>query len=96
MKDDLNNIREGVRVVKLGLGIVVSNWGMSNGVPSVFLEPVLGEPGQNGQKVEDGREPQIKADSVSHGGIIFELHDPVGVEVFIEDLRSAIAQTKSE
>lgn len=80
-----------VMVIQIGLGKVVSNWGVHNGVPAVFIEPVLGNPGTVGEDIGEN-EPQITKDSVSDGGIILEFHSEEGADVIIEDIQSAITQ----
>jgi hypothetical protein len=79
-----------VKVVQLGLGKVVCNWGTHGSVPAVFIEPVLGDPGQIGTRVKDGREPQITPDSVSDGAVVIEIHSEDGLKVLIEDLWTAL------
>lgn len=89
-EQEWQNLNKGVKVIHLGLGKVVSNYGTHFGTPCVFIEPVKGDAGEVGQKVEAGREPQITSDSVSEGGVILVLHNPDGAEVVIEDIRSAL------
>ena len=81
-----------VKVIQLGLGKVVSNWGTHNGVPAVFIEPVLGEPGPVGDDLKGDREPQIVNHAVSDGGVIIEIHNPAGMKVLLEDFKSAVAK----
>lgn len=81
---------ENVKVIKLGLGQVVSNWGRHNGVPAVFIEPVIGGPGAIGATLSGDRETQIKNDSISDGGVVIEIHDIRGLHVLLEDFASAV------
>jgi len=80
---------ESVKVIKLGLGEVVTNWGTHNGVPAVFIEPVLGDAGDVGEQVSGNRESQIKNDSVSDGSVVIEIHNIRGLHVLLEDFASA-------
>jgi len=89
-EQEWQNLNPGVKVVHLGLGKVVSNYGTHFGVPSVFIEPVRGDAGPVGEKVEDGREPQITKDSISDGGVILVLHSKDGADVVIDDIRKAL------
>jgi hypothetical protein len=89
-EQEWQNLNKGVQVIHLGQGKIVSNFGTHFGVPCVFIEPVRGDAGEIGQKVEDGREPQITSDSVSEGGVILVLHSKEGAAVVIEDIQSAL------
>lgn len=84
------NLNKGVQVIHIGQGKVVSNFGTHFGVPCVFIEPVSGDAGEVGQKVEEGREPHITSDSVSDGGILLVLHGREGADVLVEDIRAAL------
>jgi hypothetical protein len=84
------SVAEDVRIVHLGQGGVVSNWGTYHGLPCVFIEPVVSTPGIVGEKVPDGAEPQITKTSVSSGGIVFVIHNPEGAKVVMEDFQSAL------
>lgn len=80
----------GLRIVRLGLGEVVSNWGMYGDKPAVFIEPVLGEAGKVGDYLPEGREPQIQKNSVTTDAIVIEIHDVQGAKVLIEDIQKAV------
>jgi len=89
-EQEWQNLNPGVKVIHIGQGKVVSNFGTHYGTPGVFIEPVLGDAGPVGQKVGDGREPQITKDSISEGGVILCFHSPEGASVIIEDIQSAL------
>jgi hypothetical protein len=79
-----------LNVIRLGLGSVVCNYGTYEGKPALFLEPVLGEPGLTGEKVPDGREPQIVPDAIATGTII-QMNSVEGARVLLEDLQVCMA-----
>jgi len=83
-----------VKVIQLGLGKVISNYGTHNGVPSVFIEPVLADAGELGADLTGDREPQITKNSVSAGGLIIEIHEERGLKVLLEDFQSALSGAK--
>lgn len=78
------------RVIKLGLGEVVSNWGQHGEVPAVFIEPAIDHSGEIGRTLMPHEQPQIRTGSVSEGGLIIEIHDVEGMKVVIDDMWSAI------
>lgn len=86
---------ENTRIVRFGLGQVVSNWGTYEGKPAVFIEPVLGEPGVCGDDLLGDREPQIlgktEVGPLSDGAIVLVLDGDIrGAEVLLEDIHSAM------
>lgn len=85
-----------VRIIRIGLGEVVSNWGTYHGKPALFIEPVLGKPQSPGVHVTEGIEPQICKDFVSDGGTVLVFHDRSGAEVIIEDINSALSSEPIE
>jgi len=95
-EQEWQNINPGVKVIHVGQGKVVSNFGTHYGTPCVFIEPVVGDAGPVGQKVKEGREPQITKDSISEGGIILCFHSPEGAAVIIEDIQSALSANRDD
>lgn len=89
MNEEANNRVRNYTVIVLGKGMYVSNWGSHNGVPALFLERVVGNPGVVGEVIEEGREPQIKMDSVSSSGLVIEFHSPDAVDVLMQDIEAA-------
>ena len=77
-----------IKVIELGLGEVVSNYGTYEGKPAVFLEPVKtlgfpnGEPGTTA--------PDTPKDAVADGTVILRIHSSEGAHVIMEDLVSAM------
>jgi hypothetical protein len=92
MEKQATSIGENVKIVHLGKGAVVSNWGTYGGLPAVFIERVLADPGTVGDLVKGETEPQIANDKVTDDGLILVLHNPEGAAIVIEDLQSAIAK----
>lgn len=84
-----------VKVIHVGRGEVVSNWGTYEGSPAVFIEPVVGNAGTIGEKVTEGVQPQIVNDGVSDGGVVIVIHDKAGLDVLLEDFASAIGASPS-
>jgi hypothetical protein len=77
-----------IRVIEIGKGEVVSNYGTYEGKPAVFLEPVssLGIPaGKCGEAA-----PDSPKDGVAPGTVILRIHDSAGAHVIMEDLVSAM------
>ena len=87
---ETQNYNPNVRVIHLGRGKVVSNYGTYFGTPSIFLEPVIGEAGPVGQVLRPDEEPQISDHAVSSGGIILCFHSPDGASIILEDIQSAL------
>lgn len=79
------------KIIDIGVGKVVSNWGTYDGFPALFIEPVLGEPGRSGDDIECGREPQIVKNAISDGGTVLVFRGLRGAQVIIEDIQSALA-----
>lgn len=88
-------MHENAKVIDLGLGKWVSNFGTYLGNPAVFIEPAE-VAGEVGAKVPEASEPTIKANDVRDDGIILVIHDPRGARVIIEDLMAAIGDGSDE
>lgn len=78
-----------VKVVRIGLGEVVSNWGTYEGIPALFIEPAT-RAGIVGEKEFPDSE-EIKTD-VRDGGIILQFHNANGADILIEDINSALGR----
>lgn len=78
---------EDVKVVRFGLGEVVSNFGTFGGHPAVFIEPVepIGPVGSPG--------PDMAKDSVVSGGLILQFLKEDGADILIEDILSALGRS---
>ncbi len=75
-----------VKVVQLGLGLVISNWGTYKGKPAVFLEPAE-TPGNVGDLA-----PVSPTDSVLPGSVILQFHGDSGAKVLLEDIFEALSK----
>lgn len=78
-----------VKVVKFGLGEVVSNWGTYEGMPCVFLEPA-DAPGAIGD-VAAGYSG-IGENPLRPGTVVLQFHKREGVKILLEDIHTAIAK----
>jgi hypothetical protein len=78
---------DGMKLVRIGMGEVVSQLGLSNGCPCVIIEPVpvSGEVGTPGPD-EMNRGP------VHEDGLVLEIHTVKGAEILIEDLQKVIGK----
>jgi len=76
---------EGIKVVRIGLGEVTSNWGTFDGLPALFLEPIS-PAGKVGELA-----PGEQKNSVVPGSVILQFHGTGGGEVVISDIQSCIA-----
>jgi hypothetical protein len=75
---------ENVKVIEIGLGQVVSNWGTYEGKPALFIEPVpvAGKVGQQG--------PELPKHELTPNSTIIRFHSAKGANVIMEDILSAI------
>lgn len=72
------------RIIRIGLGEVISNWGTSNGKPAVIIEPA-NKPGPVGH-----RGPGSNDDPLHEDAVVLEIHAPEGLEVLVDDMRKAL------
>ena len=89
-KQEWQNLNSGVRVMEFGEGKLVCSFGKYFGQPCVFIQPVVGALGVVGEKLEEGREPQIDKDSVSSGSVVLVFHNQSGLDVLLNDNNTAI------
>jgi hypothetical protein len=75
-----------VKVIRIGLGEVVSNWGTYEGQYAVFLEPVA----EHGIPGEEAPAHLTAADSVKDESTIIQFYSQEGARVLIEDIQSAL------
>jgi hypothetical protein len=80
----LGGSMENVKVIEIGLGEVVSNWGTYEGKPALFIEPVT-VAGVVGQHAPDGPKHEVQPNST-----IIRFHSPAGALVLMEDMLTAI------
>jgi len=71
-----------MRIIKVGLGEIVSTPGVSNGKPALIIEPAW-KPGVVGY---DANQTDLHPDA-----IVFEIHAAEGAEVLVDDIRRALA-----
>jgi hypothetical protein len=70
-----------MKIIKVGLGEIVSTPGISNGKPALIIEPA-NKPGVVGY---DAGQPELHEDA-----IVLEIHAAEGVEVLVDDIRKAL------
>lgn len=75
--------KQKAKVVRLGRGEIVSNYGTYNGSPAVFLEPA-DTPGKVGENAQGYEKNELRA-----GSVVIVLDDLSGADVLMEDLNSA-------
>lgn len=83
---------EAERVFVLGAGECVTNWGTYGGEPCVFLEPLVGGAGVQGETVPDSEKhgPHV----LRNGSVVLVLRgEPVA---FLEDIATARAQGNAD
>ena len=83
---------EAERVFVLGAGECVTNWGTYGGEPCVFLEPLVGAKGVQGEPVQDSEkhDPHV----LRSGSVVLVLRgEPVA---FLEDIATARAQENAD
>jgi hypothetical protein len=73
-----------MKIIRLGIGEVVSNWGTSNGFPALIIEPV------DEKGVVGCRAPGENSDPLHPEAIVFEIHSTPGVQILLEDIHSAL------